>query len=454
MQCPNRATRQHKLSGNVATISADKLAFMPSASATILSPCAVEAVAPITRAMSMNLTLARWVLLGASSLTIMAATMVVPSLPLMRDHFSQHPSAGLLVPLVLTITGPAIVLSAPLAGFIADRWGRSRLLAAGLALYVLSGTSGLVLQSLEAIVAGRVVLGLAVACTMTSATALIADYWDGAERRRAFGLQASAMGFGAALFPLAGGLLALLGWRFAFAAYLLPVPLAVMAYLTLEDPPQVRTASQAPRSPFPLRFALTIFALGLLGMVALYAIPLVVPFYLRQLGYPSPVLAALTVGLPGLAAALTALNAGTVQARLSSPHLVGLAFAAMALGYGIAALSGSLAGLLAGLAMCGVGFGLNTPNLSAWLQAGMPEDLRGRAAGGYTTAVFLGQFAATFVFAFLASTAGLAGTFGVIAVACVLIAISASAMMLAFPLPAYKAPPVALAGGGPSGHAS
>jgi len=45
---------------------------------------------------------------------------------------------------------------------------------------------------------------------------------------------------------------------------------------------------------------------------------------------------------------------------------------------------------LLGLIVCGIGFGVNAPNLVSWLQSGMPPDMRARAAGGYTTAVFLG----------------------------------------------------------------
>jgi MFS family permease len=261
---------------------------------------------------------------------------------------------------------------------------------------------------------------------MTCATALIVDYWDGAARQRAFGLQASAMGFGAALFPLVGGALAEFGWRLAFAAYLLPVPLAILAYLTLTDLPRAPAADRAPPSAFPLRFALVVFALGFLGMVALYAIPLIVPFHLRELGHGSPVLAAAIVGLPGLVAALVALCAGAVQSRMSPPSLVALAFGAMALGYAIAGWSGSFTGLVAGLGVCGIGFGLNTPNLTGWLQSRMPADMRGRAAGGYTTAVFLGQFAATFVFAFLVAVVGLAGAFVAVAAICLLVTVCAA----------------------------
>jgi MFS family permease len=362
------------------------------------------------------------VLLLASSLTIMVATILTPALPPMLDHFADHPSAAVLIPLVLTIPGLAVAVSAPLAGLLADKWGRVRILVGGLVLYAFAGASALVLQSLEAIIAGRIVLGIAAGCTMTCATALIVDHWEGAARRRALGFQASALGFGGAVFPVIGGLLAEFGWRWPFAAYLCTIPLAALAAWALKDAPRVNAAREASGSRFPVSLALVVLFLAGAGMLILYAIPLRVPFYLRELGYHSTTLAALTVALPSLAAALAALNAGVLQSRVSHAGLVGLSFGVMALGYAIVGWSGSFIGLCIGMVACGIGFGINTPNLVAWLQSRTPVDMRGRAAGALTTAVCLGQFLATFVFAFLARATTAPGTFAAVATACLAIA--------------------------------
>jgi len=73
-----------------------------------------------------------------------------------------------------------------------------------------------------------------------------------------------------------------------------------------------------------------------------------------------------------------------------------------------------------------IGFGVNAPNLVSRLQSGMPPDMRARAAGGYTTAVFLGQLLATFVFAYLAKTTDFAGTFLTVALACFVVLVGAA----------------------------
>lgn len=181
-------------------------------------------------------TLTMATLLLASSLTVMAGAVIAPALPAMEAHFADVPNSGTWVRLVLTISALPIVLGAPLAGLIGDRGGRTRLLLASILLFAGAGSSGLYLDSLGAILVGRVLLGAAMAGLMTSTTALIADYYDGAQRARFMGWQAAAMTLGGVVFLTGGGLLAELGWRFPFAIYLLPLPLVVLAWYALPEP--------------------------------------------------------------------------------------------------------------------------------------------------------------------------------------------------------------------------
>lgn len=55
--------------------------------------------------------------------------------------------------------------------------------------YAVLGTAPLYLDSLGAIVASRVGVGLCEAAIMTCCTTLIGDYWSGARRSRYLGLQ-------------------------------------------------------------------------------------------------------------------------------------------------------------------------------------------------------------------------------------------------------------------------
>jgi MFS family permease len=354
-------------------------------------------------------------LLFASSLTVMAGATIAPSLPALRYHFVATPQADLLVRLVLTIPGLAIAASAPVAGWAADRIGRKPVLLAGLVLYVLAGASGLVLDSLAAILVGRVLLGVAVGLVMTAATTLIADLYAGPERERVLGVQAAAMGLGGVVFLTLGGALAEFSWRGPFAVYLAPL-LALPLFLLLIKETARREPGARPAAAIPLRAVLTIYAIAFATMIVFYIIPVQLPFLLRGLGAPSPTLAGAGIATATFASAMTSLFLlARLRKRLSVPMTLALSFAAIAVGYGVIAAAPAPALAFVGLVLAGFGLGLQMPALVGWLQSVVPPEARGRAAGGYTMAVFLGQFASPFVHAPAAAMVGYAGSYAVAA---------------------------------------
>ncbi|MDZ7740455.1 MAG: MFS transporter [Bacteroidota bacterium] len=139
-------------------------------------------------------------LLLASTMTIMAGATIAPSLPQMEKVFSESEHAAFFSRLILTIPALFIAFLSPLAGYIIDEYGRRKTLLYSLALYALAGTSGLYLTNIYAILAGRALLGVAVAGTMTTTITLIGDYFEGMERRRFMGYQGSFMGMGGVVF--------------------------------------------------------------------------------------------------------------------------------------------------------------------------------------------------------------------------------------------------------------
>ena len=78
--------------------------------------------------------LLRGTLLAVSTLTVMSGAVIAPALPAMEAYFAEVAHAALLTRLVLTLPGLAIALSAPVAGWVPDRWGRKRLLVAAIVL--------------------------------------------------------------------------------------------------------------------------------------------------------------------------------------------------------------------------------------------------------------------------------------------------------------------------------
>lgn len=340
----------------------------------------------------------------------MAGATISPSLPGLVAHFADDPRAEWLVPFILTAPGLAIAVAAPLSGVLVDRTVKRRVLLAGIVLYVLAGSSGLYLDSLDAILVGRLFLGLAVGAVMTASMALIADVWEGEARQRVLGWQAASMGVGGILFIGAGGLLGQLDWREPFAVYL--APLALLPIVLKAVPakaPRRRGEGDATDAPFPWRHALPIYAVAAAGMLTFYVIPTLIPFDVADLvgvarasAWTGAVVAAAMV-----ASSLASTQVARLRRRLAPQAIGAISFGIVAIGYLAISTHLSILPLAVALAGIGAGLGLLMPTNNAWLLSRVPDAMRGRASGGMTMCLFLAQFSSAFVGGALVAWGGL-----------------------------------------------
>ncbi|GAB4218086.1 MAG: MFS transporter [Synechococcales cyanobacterium] len=362
----------------------------------------------------------RTALLLISTLTVMAGATLAPSLPAMRVHFAQVPGADYWVRLALTLPALLIALSAPIVGVAIDRLGRKPLLLVALVVYGLAGSSGFYLDSLPMILLGRALLGVSVAGIMTTATTLIADYYRGSARAAFLGIQAGFMGLGGVAFLSVGGWLAEINWRWPFLIYgsaLLLVPL-VLGVLPEPPAPMANLVGEAQReelTPFPVQLVFLTYGVAVLTQAVFYLIPTQLPFYLQTLVQASPSQSGLAIALTTLLSAVSAILYRSVKARLDFVAIYALAFANMAVGYGLISAGERFGVILVGLAITGVGLGLLMPNMNLCLTSVTPDALRGRVLSGITTSVFLGQFLSPLLSQPLSQGIGIDQTFAVAA---------------------------------------
>ena len=103
------------------------------------------------------------------------------------------------------------------AGALADRFGRKRLFAVGMALFTLTSVALGFAPSVIAIDILRAVQGVAAAAALSSGSAALAQEFDGHDRTRAFSLLGTTFGIGLAFGPVvAGSLIELFSWRAVF----------------------------------------------------------------------------------------------------------------------------------------------------------------------------------------------------------------------------------------------
>ncbi len=167
-------------------------------------------------------------LLLVSSLTIMSMITISASLPDMTKTFQLYQTRNLLN--LAFVSCSFYCPNCNNRREIIDKFGRLRLLGAALILYAIAGSSGYWLDNIYLILAGRALLGICVGITMTIATTLIADYYQGKSRQKFAGLQIAVMSIGGIMFVTLGGVLADISWRVPFLLYLFPLIILPTTY--------------------------------------------------------------------------------------------------------------------------------------------------------------------------------------------------------------------------------
>jgi MFS family permease len=162
---------------------------------------------------------------------VMITTMrlsIKEAIPMTEAQFGLLTTVFLLVYAVLS----------PFAGYLADRFNRSRVIIGSLFLWSfitwLTGHA----KTYDQLLLTRALMGLSEACYIPAALALIADYHRGPTRSFATGVHLSGVVVGSALGGLGGWLAERHGWAFAFDFFgLVGIGYSFVILVLLRGPP-------------------------------------------------------------------------------------------------------------------------------------------------------------------------------------------------------------------------
>lgn len=174
------------------------------------------------------------ILLANLFLAFLGIGLVVPVLPTIMNELSIN---GAVVGYMVALFAFVQLISSPIAGRWADRYGRKRMIVIGLVIFGLSEFLFGIGKTVEVLFLSRMFGGLSSAFIMPAVTAFIADITTAHERPKALGYMSAAINTGFIIGPGLGGFLAEFSARLPFyVAGFLGVFAAILSFILLKEP--------------------------------------------------------------------------------------------------------------------------------------------------------------------------------------------------------------------------
>lgn len=152
-------------------------------------------------------------LTGLAALTI---DMSLPAIPAMARALSTDLSSGMQI--VGTFMAGLAIGQIP-AGALSDRFGRMPVLYVGIVLFTIAGLACAMSRSIELMLVGRFLQGIAAATGIVVSRAIVRDISSGREAARLMSLMVMVFTFAPMVAPMIGAWLATnFGWRMPFIA--------------------------------------------------------------------------------------------------------------------------------------------------------------------------------------------------------------------------------------------
>ena len=355
-----------------------------------------------------------YIVFGITLMGVMGVSSIAPAFPRIAEDLGlSSREVGLLLT-VFTVPG---IFLAPILGFLSDRLGRKQIVVPALLLFGAAGSACAFTESFPALLLLRFIQGVGAASLTSLSVTLLGDLYEGANRERAVGYNASALSIGTASYPVIGGALAAIGWRYPFLLSLIAVPIAVGVLLFLPVPKPGGDGAIVGQIGAVLRNArrrgiITLSILAILVFVLLYGAYLAyMPFLLEErFGAPSPLVGAVMATM-SVATALVASQHGRIAAHLSTGWILTLGFLCYSGALLVIPMMPTIALVPVGTLIYGTAQGLTIPTIQSQIAGRAPMELRGATVAANAMAIRLGQTLGPLLTGFVYAAGGVRSVF-------------------------------------------
>ena len=270
-----------------------------------------------------------YIIFSITLIAVMGVASLTPALPKISIALNlNNTQVGLLIS---SFTFPGIFLT-PIAGIIADHYGRKKVLVPSLLIFAVAGFAIFFTRNFNILIALRILQGVGAASLGSLNTTLIGDFYKGNNRPTAMGYNASVLSLSTAFYPLIGGLLASFAWFYPFVLPLLAIPVGLYVIFGLKEPEVEKLSNfklylKTISKTIFKKEIMAIFILSVLTFIILYGAFLTyLPFLLNQKFSLSAPKIGVVFSLSSITSAIVASQLGKLSNKFGSLTLLKTAF--------------------------------------------------------------------------------------------------------------------------------
>lgn len=330
-------------------------------------------------------------------LSVMGVSIVLPILPLLARQFDLTPTE---VGLIIACFSLPSTFFTPIAGILADFYGRKKILLSGLFIFTAGGMGCAFSQSFNELLCFRVIQGLGAAPLGILYSTLIGDLYPENKRPKMMGIVGATISISAAIYPIIGGFSGGIHWTLPFWFSLLALPVAIIAirapYNDLNIKINIKDYVKISKKIIFKPHAIGLFSITFLCFSILYGPTLTYfPLLANLLYEASPEQIGMVFSIACLGTALVALNLSQLGKRYSHRNLLLMAATCYLTSQGcILFLPSQIHNLwlfALPIFVIGIGQGISFPLISSRLISLAPTSNRGIAMAINSTVMRLSQ---------------------------------------------------------------